>query len=174
MKYEWLQNLNHLDLENEIKKFFWILYIEFIFICKRSLHRQALKTVICYACILEENICSSWTPFFILSSLRSSPLKWCHISIKTSHYTSLSIFGITTKKPQQLCITAILCWESTDNWWIPCTKGQYCGKCVYVMNSSSPYNDFQFLAINILYDFSRNPKSHYFLYHKSSDPWQPH
>ena len=31
---------------------------------------------------------------------------------------------LTKKAPSKLCITSALCWQSTNNGWIPQTKGQ--------------------------------------------------
>ena len=47
-----------------------------------------------------------------------------------------SFFRITLKKTSKLSIPGSFCRESTDDWWTPLTKHQWCGKCFHVTISS--------------------------------------
>ena len=49
---------------------------------------------------------------------------------RTSHiYAVLSFYRLTPKKTAKLCITGPLWGESTNDWWIPLTRSQWCRQC---------------------------------------------
>ena len=64
------------------------------------------------------------------------------MSTMGSQITSLTIVYSTvysrcrSKKTSKLHVTGLLCREFTGDWWIPCKKGQYCGKFFHLMMSS--------------------------------------
>ena len=54
----------------------------------------------------------------------------------------------------KLCITEHWCEKATSNWWIPLTKGQWCGKRLHVMTSP--------LSLTIVFIFA--PKLKLYIY----------